>query len=138
MINTAMEMLKKKYYTFHGVFFFLFFKNTFLNKLMHKTDGRKKKRKPKTNHNTTDLFKAILYADENRSTTCATCSEQERKKKKRTYEMQTDASGVKNSPNQIIKPMAKLSAALIHSACHMISRFLTWTKVKLQQIYLPN
>lgn len=52
--------------------------------------------------------------------------------------MQIDASGVKNSQNQIIKPMAKLSAALIHSACQMISRFLTWTKVKLQQIYLPN
>lgn len=51
---------------------------------MHKTDGRKKKkRKPKTNHNTTDLFKAIPYADKNRSTTCATCSEQEKNRKKK-------------------------------------------------------
>lgn len=27
------------------------------------------KRKPKTNHNTTDLFKAILYTDGNKNTT---------------------------------------------------------------------
>lgn len=65
MINTAMEMLKK-YYT-------CFPKNTFLNKLMHKTDGKKQNKKPRTKkekkHNTTDLFKAVLYADRNRSTT---------------------------------------------------------------------
>lgn len=95
------------------------------------------KRKPKTNHNTTDLFKAILYAVRNRSTTVCYMFWTGRKKKN-PYKMQIDASGVKNSQNQIIKPMAKLSAALLHSACQMISRFLTWTKVKLQQIYLPN
>lgn len=64
MINTAMEMLKKNIIRF----MFFFQKNILLNKLMHKTDGRKR-RKPKTNHNTTDLFKAILYTDGNRSTT---------------------------------------------------------------------
>lgn len=30
-------------------FVFCFFKNTFLNKLMHKTDGRKKKKKKTQN-----------------------------------------------------------------------------------------
>jgi len=47
MTNTAMEMLKKILYMFH-----VFEKNpTFLNKLMHKTDGRKKRTQNKPQHN---------------------------------------------------------------------------------------
>lgn len=59
-------------------------------------------------------------------------------KKENPYKMQIDALRVKKLPKPDKKTMAKLSAALIHSACQMISRFLTRTKVKLQQIYLPN
>lgn len=68
---------------------------TFLNKLMHKTDGRKKK----TNHNTTDLFKAILYTDGNRSTTvCYMFWTGKKGRKENPYEMQIDASGVRKLP----------------------------------------
>lgn len=41
------------------------------------------KRKPKTNHNTTDLFKAILYTDGNKSTTVCYMIRMGKKEKKR-------------------------------------------------------
>lgn len=53
------------------------------------------KRKPKTNHNTTDQFKAILYTDGNKNTTV--CYMIWMAKKENPYKMQIDASGVKNS-----------------------------------------
>lgn len=57
------------------------------------------KRKPKTNHNTTDLFKAILYTDGNESTTvCYMIWMGKKETKENPYKMQIDALGVKNLP----------------------------------------
>lgn len=57
------------------------------------------KRKPKTNHNTTDLFKAILYTDGNKNTTmCYMILMGGKETKENPYKMHIDASGVKKLP----------------------------------------